>query len=200
MVKKNRQFLVSVLLVLTLASCNLSRPILNKSHRQYEKAGLREWTTDSDSSSIHWRKVGRGDQKLLLIHGFGASAELQWEGVVAALHDEFTIYIPDILYFGQSTSQSHQFSPMFITRQLHASLCLFESDRVMVAGLSYGGLVAGLFAHQYPQKTRALVLIDALSPFASSAHTDSLAQAHGYNDIDEILIPENGKAFKPSLK
>jgi pimeloyl-ACP methyl ester carboxylesterase len=189
-----------VLTIVLLSACNPAKHILSNSHRQYEKLDLKDWTSELDSSTVYWRKVGYGDQKLILIHGFGAGTELQWEKLVKLLAQDFTMYIPDLIYFGNSTSNYDVYDPRFIARQLFLSLPKDSSAGYYVAGISFGGLISSIIAHNYPQKTQGLILMDALSIFADNGHTDSLAKAYGYENISELLIPKNGKALKTMLE
>lgn len=158
------------------------------------------WTHKTDSAEIQWRKIGSSGTKALLIHGFGPLTELQWEGIAEELHQDFILYIPDLIYFGESTSKSGMYDPNFLARQIEASVGSFETDPLLVVGFSYGGLISSIYAHNTQDQTSGLVLIDALSPFFETAHSDSIAQAYGYQTLDDIMIPENGKALKALFK
>ena len=199
-INKNTCFILVFGFSIALSSCNVTERVLSKTHKKYEKLDLSTWTDQSDSSSIFWRKVGHGNKNLLLIHGFGAATELQWEGVVNLLQDEFTMYIPDLIYFGESTSKVDIYDPKYITRQLHLSIQKENIGGLYIAGISFGGLISSLFADQYPDEIRGLLLIDALSKFSDRTHSDSLAMAYGYHDINEILIPNDGKSLKTLFK
>lgn len=191
------KFLIFLILLITsLSSCNLTNHYLKKVNKQYVKLGMTDWLAKNDSSEIYWRKVGHGNENLLLIHGFGPATELQWEDVVKLLYDDFTIYIPDLIYFGKSSSEVANYDPSFITRQLHQSLQTEKIETIYVAGVSFGGLITGVFAHEYTEMTHGIILIDALSKFYTKTHTDSLARKNGYEGIDDILIPEDGSALK----
>jgi pimeloyl-ACP methyl ester carboxylesterase len=159
-----------------------------------------EWKSENDSSIIHWRRVGKGENNLLLIHGFGPVTEMQWEEVVKILHADFTIYIPDLIYFGESSSITKNYDPRFIVRQIYHSLTDQNLHKIYIAGISYGGMISSIFAHEYPDLTEGLILIDALSKFLDKNHSDSLANALGYKNINEILIPTDGKSFKALLQ
>ena len=141
-------------------------------------------------------KVGEGEKKLLLLHGFGPLAGLQWKDIVDELHTEFTLYIPDLIYFGESTSNFKAYDPGFHVHQLHQSLKKENLGRIYVAGLSYGGLISSIYAHNHKDFIQGLVLIDALSKFLDDRNADSLALAHGYATIQDILIPADGRALK----
>ena len=182
------------------SSCNLTNSYVKRTKRKYAKLGVVEWRSETDSASLLWRKVGNGDKNLLLIHGFGPLPELQWKDIVRELHDDFTIYIPDLIYFGGSTSKYDIYDPRFIARQLNQSLEEEQLDSFSLVGLSYGGLISGIYAHEYPNKVRGLILIDALSKYLTENHTDSLAKIKGYEHAQDFLIPEDGKALKAMLE
>ena len=179
-----------------LTSCNLTRSYIRKTEKQYAKLGVTEWTDKTDSASIFWRKVGHGDDNLLLLHGFGPLTEMQWEGIVQELHNDFTLYIPDLLYFGQSTTDFKNYDPRFTVNQLHQFIEKEHLEALYVAGISYGGLISSMYAHEHPELTKGLILIDALSKFLDDGHTDSLANTYGYENIQDILIPSDGKSLK----
>lgn len=187
---------LSLIILVSLDSCNVTRNYIKRTEKQYTKLGTVKWIDEMDSVNIHWRKVGEGDVKLLFLHGFGPMAELQWKDVVKELHDDFTIFIPDLIYFGLSTSEFKTYDPGFIARQLYKSLEKEEIETLYIAGVSYGGLISTIIAHEHPESVKGLILIDALSKFLNNNHTDSLARAHGYNSINDILIPTNGKSLK----
>ena len=149
---------------------------------------MTQWMAEMDSATINWRKVGEGSKNLVLLHGFGPMTELQWKDMVMELHHDFTIYIPDLIYFGTSTSSYANYDPRFIARQLSTSLDHEKVSSWYLAGISYGGLISGIMASQQPEKTEGLILIDALSKFMHSGHADSLANSYGYTSMNEILI------------
>ncbi|MHA2033331.1 MAG: alpha/beta fold hydrolase, partial [Candidatus Kariarchaeaceae archaeon] len=184
----------------SIGSCNITNHLIQKTKRQYKELGLMEWKSENDSSIIHWRRVGKGENNLLLIHGFGPVTEMQWEEVVKILHADFTIYIPDLIYFGESSSITKNYDPRFIVRQIYHSLTDQNLHKIYIAGISYGGMISSIFAHEYPDLTEGLILIDALSKFLDKNHSDSLANALGYKNINEILIPTDGKSLKALLQ
>lgn len=185
---------------LLFTSCNVTKYYTQRIEKQYSRLGTQTWNVETDTSTIFWRKVGDGDKNLLLIHGFGPLPELQWRDVVRELHHDFTIYIPDLIYFGKSKSNVEVYDPRFITQQLHRSLENELNGKLYIAGISYGGLISSIYAQAYPEKVSGLILIDALSKYLEEDHTDSLAKAQGYERIQDILIPEDGKALKSLFK
>ena len=195
--------LVAVVILISSNGCNITNHMIKKTDNTYRKLGTTNWTYEQDSSTIFWRKVGTGNKNLLLIHGFGPLTAMHWEEMVMQLHNEFTIFIPDLLYFGNSSSNSNNYDPRFIADLLFESLQKLNIgmigqniDDIFVAGHSYGGMIASIFAHRYPTITKGLVLINALSKYAENQHFDSLAYHFGFDNINDILIPSDGKSLK----
>lgn len=192
---KGKIFLFCLMAAL-LYSCNLTKAFLASAEKKYDKMGQTTYSIELDSATVHWRKVGTGDKKLVLVQGFGPAPLVQWKKLVKRLHDDYTIFVPDLVYFGRSTSQYELYSPKFQARQIYYSIKKLGVEKSYVAGLSYGGLVAELFAHEHPEMTEGLILIDALSPFYKRNYGDSIANAYYAANMKEFLIPNNGKEMK----
>lgn len=195
-----RNLLFLLVAACVLSACNLTNIYIKRTQKKYDRLEVKRWTHKTDSAEIHWRKIGSVGTKALLIHGFGPLTELQWEGIAEELHQDFILYIPDLIYFGESSSQSGVYDPNFLARQIETSVASFENDPLLVVGFSYGGLISSIYAHNTKKQTTGLVLIDALSPYFSAGNSDSIANAFGYETLDDIMIPENGKAMKALLK
>jgi len=194
--KKRSRIYWFLVFLFCLSGCSITRQRIKHAEKLYDKLNVIQKEYQLDSSVVYLRKVGTGNQKLLLFHGFGPVPQIQWEDLVEALHSDFTLYIPDLVYFGKSSSDFEEYDPRFQARQLFQVIKNEKIDHLLVGGVSYGGLIAEIFAHQYPEITDGLILIDALSIFTNRQYTDSLAEAHGYQDIGEVLIPDNGRALK----
>ena len=186
--------------VLLLCSCNLTRQYVNKSEKRYDGWGRTSWASEQDSSIIYWRKIGDGSQNILLIHGFGPVPQIQWENLVKELYQKYTLYVPDLIYFGKSESAYDNYDPRFLARQILQSFQEFEKDSFYLAGVSYGGFISSLIASTNEEKVEGLILIDALSRHTEKEYADSLANAHGFGNMSQILVPENGKALKTLFK
>ncbi len=154
----------------------------------------------TDSASVLWRKVGVGDKVLLLVHGFGPVPQIQWEELVGKLYGDYTIYIPDLVYFGQSTSDVDVYDPRFLARQVLATFRQNEEKEFYLAGVSYGGLISAIIANENKERVKGLILIDALSKYMDRTYADSLAASLGYDNLGQVLVPEDGKALKSLFK
>ncbi len=196
----NRKFIPLILFITQLYSCNVTQHYIKKAEKNYTKWGSDSQLISTDSASVFWRKVGEGNKKLLLIHGFGPVPQIQWMELVEELYGEYTIYIPDLLYFGKSTSNIDCYDPRFLARQITQTFSTFGEDQYYIAGVSYGGLVASLIANQHKKNVSGLILMDALSKHMDRAYADSLALTMGYEKLGQLLVPENGKQLKALFK
>ncbi|MEM7548561.1 MAG: alpha/beta hydrolase [Bacteroidota bacterium] len=189
-----------ILLFQLTISCNLTEQYIQKSEKTYEKLGTRSQYVETDSAKVFVRRIGDAKNKLVLIHGFGPLPQVQWEDLTEELHNDFEIIIPDLIYFGNSISNSKDYSVQFQARQMAKVLSEIEVERFYIAGLSYGGMVSALMAHNHPNEVEGLILIDALSKYSDRSYTDSLARANGAEDAADFLLPENGKGMKRLFK
>ncbi|WOL11581.1 hypothetical protein Cni_G20345 [Canna indica] len=132
---------------------------------------------------------------LLLIHGFGPRGTWQWRKQVGVLAAHFDLIVPDLLFFGGSTTRSSQRSEAF---QAAALVGLLDAlgvapplrARVSVAGTSYGGMVAYNVARAMgPERVDRVVI--ASSDLLKGPEDDRalLERAGGAGSIDEILLP-----------
>ena len=72
----------------------------------FSNSGLKSSTTDlGNGTIIHcWIPKTHKEKKpsLVLIHGIGANAMWQWSEFIKPLSSRFNLYIPDLLFFGES--------------------------------------------------------------------------------------------------
>lgn len=83
----------------------------------FKRAGLRSAVTDlREGTVIHcWVPKDRVESRpdLLLIHGLGANALWQWGDVVGRFVGDFNVYVPDLLFFGDSFTARPERSESF---------------------------------------------------------------------------------------
>ena len=192
--------LVLFIYLIFLASCNFTEQYIARMEKAYEAMGVQRHYIALDSSKILLRDVGAGNQTIVLVHGFGPLAQEQWKEVVQELHQEFRLIVPDLVYFGESTSDFVNYDPKFQARQLHQAIRKLGIDQYYLAGLSFGGKVSALLAHRFPDEVRGLVLVDAASYLRNPGYRDSLAQANGFASAQDMLVPKNGKELKKIFK
>ncbi len=176
-------------LVLVLTSCNVVRMQRNRLTTDFDQWGLYERVVELGDDTVRFYAGGRGRQ-LLLLHGFGASAIWQWHGQRYLAGDGFRVMIPDLLWFGGSSSTRRDFS---IDHQVDMVIALLDKigwDKGDVVGLSYGGLVAYGLAHRFPERVRRVVLVGSPGPIYTPEDRQALFERLGTDDLARVLLPE----------
>lgn len=159
---------------------------------------------------------------LLLLHGFGADGTLSWENQLAILSKHFSLYLPDLLFFGNSTiiadklnsgpethTQQDKGSPMVEEAVRYSEIfqaeCMYKTMKKMgvreavVLGHSYGGFVAYRMAHLYPRFVKRLVILS--SGIMMNPHSnDALLRKSGATRIHDLLVPTTLPIFIKSLQ
>jgi pimeloyl-ACP methyl ester carboxylesterase len=112
--------------------------------------------------NIGYVDTGSGDV-LVLVHGFGGST-YSWRNVIRAQASKYRVIALDLPGFGFSDKPVND-PQLYAHQQQAATVAAFldtlKVDQVSIAGHSMGGAVALLFALQYPQRVRNLILVDA---------------------------------------
>ncbi|CAO1945268.1 unnamed protein product [Urochloa humidicola] len=196
------------------------KPLL---HFLVRRAGLRQHTVDVDGAGTvitFWvpkdkvpsEKPTVQDEKLppapankkqdrpavVLVHGFAAEGIVTWQFQVGALAKHYDVYVPDLLYFGGSTSPSTDRSPGFQAECLATALRKLGVGPCAVVGFSYGGMVSFKMAEAHPDLVRWLVVSGSVL-----AMTDSISEAAleriGVASSAELLLPDSVKGLKALL-
>ncbi|KAJ3698035.1 hypothetical protein LUZ61_001740 [Rhynchospora tenuis] len=171
----------------------------------FSRAGLRSYTTDIDSlttikcwisSSLHNKNITSKSQSkpiLLLIHGFGPLPIWQWHHQVGSLSRHFNLVVPELIFFGGSTTKSSCRSELFqaqaIVRLLNA-LSLGERKDIYVAGTSYGGFVGYHVARLLGEERIKKVVIASSDLLKGEPDDKALMKRAGVEAISDLLIPK----------
>jgi pimeloyl-ACP methyl ester carboxylesterase len=116
-------------------------------------------TVDVGDAQIAYRVDGDGPD-LVLVHA-GIADMRMWDPLVALLSPRFRIVRYDMRGFGETTAQAGPYSPV---DDLAALLRSLDVERCVLAGASFGGLVALTFAGAHPELVERLVVIDPPLP------------------------------------
>ncbi|KDP39466.1 hypothetical protein JCGZ_05147 [Jatropha curcas] len=136
---------------------------------------------------------------VVLIHGFAAEGIVTWQFQVGALTKKYSVYVPDLLFFGGSITDKTDRSPKFQAETLVKGLRKLGVEKCTVVGFSYGGMVAFKMAELYPEFVEAMVVSGSIL-----AMTDSISEATlsglGFKSSSELLLPNSVKGLKALLK
>ena len=113
---------------------------------------------------------------VVLTHGLGGNLE-SWQPTAEALQDRFTVLRWDVRGFGRSDRERGPVDPKTWAADLNGVLEHAGVDRAVLVGISLGGVVAQRFALDFPERTRALVLMSTTSEVGDRARTAWLERA-----------------------
>ncbi|KAJ8443686.1 hypothetical protein Cgig2_019668 [Carnegiea gigantea] len=184
------------------------KPLL---HGLMKMAGIRPTTVEIEpgTSLSFWvpaetlKKPSKKPKKpkpvVVLIHGFAAEGIVTWQFQVGALTKKYAVYVPDLLFFGRSTTDSADRSPAFQAECLAAALGKLGIARCTLVGFSYGGMVAFKMAEMRPDLVEAMVVSGSIL-----AMTESISEAElnrmGFKSSSDLLLPTSIDGLKTLLK
>ncbi|XP_074559015.1 uncharacterized protein LOC141814955 [Curcuma longa] len=168
----------------------------DRCHRRvFLAAGLRPTSTAlSDGATVHCWVPSRPDLSrtpLLLIHGFGATAIWQWSVYIRPLlRAGFDLYVPDLLFFGASSSLSPDRSESYQARCVAAAMVALGVRRFCLVGVSYGGFVAYRLAAMYPTAVERVVLCGAGVCLEERDLVSGLFVVSDVGEALQLLLPQ----------
>uniref|UniRef100_A0A9I9DBY6 AB hydrolase-1 domain-containing protein n=1 Tax=Cucumis melo TaxID=3656 RepID=A0A9I9DBY6_CUCME len=135
---------------------------------------------------------------VILIHGFAAEGIVTWQFQVGALSKQYSVYVPDLLFFGDSITDKTERSPAFQAQCLAIGLRKLGIERCSVVGFSYGGMVAFKLVELQPELVDAMVVSGSILAMTDSISDDTL-QRLGFKSSSDLLLPTSVKGLKALL-
>jgi 3-oxoadipate enol-lactonase len=130
-----------------------------------------------------------GADTLLLLHGWTASADLNWFGVYEALGEHYRVVAIDHRGHGRGIRSRR---PFRITDCADDAACLLDvlgTGPVIAVGYSMGGPVAQLLWRRHPEAVRGLVLCATSRTFAVRTSEKARFVALGGAAVASRLLP-----------
>jgi len=122
---------------------------------------FRSSTATLDGVKIHYLRGGQGPP-LLLVHGLGSSAAVEFYYNLEALAAHHQVFAVDLPGFGQSDKPPLEYTIGLFVRVLRDFMTSLKLERSALMGVSMGGRVALGLALDAPESVDRLVLVDAL--------------------------------------
>jgi pimeloyl-ACP methyl ester carboxylesterase len=115
---------------------------------------------DRDGVGLYYEVHGEGPA-ILLTHGYGTSSEM-WRGQIAPLARRHKLVIWDMRGHGRSDYPADPalYSEAATVADMAALLDAVGAAAAIVGGLSLGGYMSLAFHRRYPERVRALLIID----------------------------------------
>ncbi|XWS70168.1 hypothetical protein CRYUN_Cryun03dG0025800 [Craigia yunnanensis] len=170
--------------------------------RCFATSGLSLQSIDIDNETTIHLWAPKPDQTaqenkpaLVLLHGFGPSALWQWRRQVQFFTPYFHVYVPDLVFFGNSTTKSKERSEVFQAVSVGKLMEKFQVKKYHVMGTSYGGFVAYNMAKMYPDNVDKVVIASSGVNMRKADNMELLKRANLEN-IEEIMLPETATQLR----
>jgi pimeloyl-ACP methyl ester carboxylesterase len=128
---------------------------------------------DVDGTTIAHRRVGTG-RPLVLLHGAPADGRV-WTWMTPNLAVDFTVIAWDAPGFGQSAAIPDRWQAADYADALAGFLAALDVERPIIAGHSFGSILALATVERHPTIASGLVLISAYAGWAGSLPADVVA-------------------------
>ena len=165
-------------------------------------------TVQLDGAKIHYTDYGAGENALLFVHGW-ACDETFWSGQAPALGAKFHVITIDLPGHGQSDKPRIAYTMDLYARAIDAVLRDAKVKAATLIGHSNGTPVIRQFYRKFPDKTRALVIVDGpLRPFGDKAMMEKFVarlKAPNYEEtagkmIEGMTSPIQDVALREKIK
>jgi pimeloyl-ACP methyl ester carboxylesterase len=145
-----------------------------------------------------WVPKTRKESKpnLLLIHGFGANALWQWGDVIRLMVPHFNVYVPDLLFFGDSYTTQPDRSESFQARCVMRVMEANRVGKVSLVGLSYGGFVAYSLAAQFRGEVERVVICCAGVCLEEKDLGEGMFRVSDLEEVGRILLPQTAEKMR----
>ncbi|KAL7119377.1 hypothetical protein ACP275_02G059700 [Erythranthe tilingii] len=171
----------------------------------FSYSGLRSVKTDLNDggTTMHcWVPKSHKESKpnLLLVHGFGANAMWQYGELLRHLMPRFNIYVPDLLFFGESSTTRPERSEAF---QAQCVMRLMEAhgvEKMSLVGISYGGFVGYSMAAQFPDAVEKVVLCCTGVCLEEKDLREGLFEVADLDEVASILMPQTPEKLRELMK
>ncbi|MBC7424913.1 MAG: alpha/beta fold hydrolase [Bacteroidia bacterium] len=144
---------------------------------------------------LHYKKYGEGPVNIFILHGIFGMLD-NWHNIARSMGDSYTIYTVDARNHGQSP-HSDEMSYSLMASDLSELLNELKIEEAVIIGHSMGGKTAMVFAHNFPEKTKALVIVDIAPKTYKPGHVSyfkafeeiDFSKLTNRKEVDEALMP-----------
>jgi pimeloyl-ACP methyl ester carboxylesterase len=159
-----------------------------------KKNGLRDTIVQVSSGSLYlWSpsKYDASKPNLVMIHGMGINGISQWQNQIEAFSG-FNLFIPDLMGYSSSKTQSVEYSPEFQVRSIHEAIRkMGVKGKLNLAGFSYGGLITATYHYLYEPEIEKIAICDGPVKYFNSHIADSITKARNLENYEYIISPRN---------
>ncbi|XP_031390350.1 uncharacterized protein LOC116202859 isoform X2 [Punica granatum] len=169
--------------------------------------GLRPQKIEIEPGTVMniWAPTRTSDKPaVVLLHGFSLDGIHTWQFHVPSLAGKYSVYVPDFMFFGSSTTDRPERSVAFQAQCVDRALKRLGVGRCIVAGFSYGGIVSFELARTCPELVESLVVCGSVMTLTESITADFFRRMgndglklSGWSDL---LLPDSAKGARTTLE
>ncbi|KAL8503792.1 hypothetical protein ACS0TY_022494 [Phlomoides rotata] len=159
--------------------------------RNLAAAGLSSQTVivDGDTTIHFWGPAAATSKPpIVLIHGFGPHGVWQWRPQISFFSRKFDVYVPDLVFFGDSFTESADKSEVFQAASVAKLLEKLGIPKYSVIGTSYGGFVAYRMAAMWPERVEKVVIASSEVNMRQKDSSELLKRGK-VEKIEELMLP-----------
>lgn len=150
--------------------------------------------------TVHYREDGRRDgPAVVFANSLGTDFRI-WDDVVERLSPDFRLVRYDTRGHGLSEATPAPYAMETLVEDLKALLDYLSVDDAVVVGLSVGGMIAQGLASAYPERVRALVLLDTAHKIGTADSWNARITAIEKGGIASISEPILERWFSPGYR
>ncbi len=142
-------------LIVLLLTAALSTPLA----LQAAQAKPEDRYAKFDKMKVHYQNYGKGDEALIFVHGWTCNLTF-WKANLPAFADQARVIAIDLPGHGQSEKPEIAYTMKLFAQSVEAVMRDAKVGKATLIGHSMGAPVLWQFYRQFPEKTRALVIVD----------------------------------------
>lgn len=164
---------------------------------KFHQANMKRRFHDSELYHIeYWDNESKDKPVFLILHGLGAKAKYQWYDQLKMLKNDFRIIIPNMLHFGDTLPTKSIHGVQDQVEMIQFLLKELGVSRYHLMGASYGGLISGEIANQYPDQVEKLILVDAAIKYVYESDTERILKLFDVPSVPEFFVPDSYLGLK----
>ncbi|EOX98012.1 hypothetical protein QUC31_015395 [Theobroma cacao] len=151
------------------------------------------------TETINNTNTKRKKPAVVFLHGFGFDGILTWQFQALALAKEYSVYVPDFLFFGGSITDKTERSVEFQAECMAKGLRKLGVEKCTLVGFSYGGMVGFKMAEMYPDLVESMVVTCSVMALTESISNAGLERI-GFPSWADYLLPVSVKGVETLLQ
>ncbi|KAL7085527.1 hypothetical protein ACP275_14G286100 [Erythranthe tilingii] len=166
----------------------------------FTNSGLRPFSADLGDGTVMYCWVPKTPNptrpNVVLIHGFGANSMWQFCDTVPYLTPHFNVYVPDLVFFGNSVTTRSDRTESFQAECVKRVMDANSVGKMSVVGLSYGGFVAYSMAAQFGECVERVVICCAGVCLEEKDFREGMFPVADVEEAAAILMPQKAEKMR----